>query len=87
MKKLWAIAQDVVFSWLPFAFAIYLSLSTLSHIARTDLKDWQPAFHSFLPMCFFFGGVVSFVNRIEIRRLRNTVATLLASSGEARRVA
>jgi hypothetical protein len=79
MKRIWRVVQDVVFSWLPFVFAIYLSHSTLSHIARTDLKDWEPAFYSFLPMCFFFGGMVSFVNRLEIRKLRDTVAALRAS--------
>jgi hypothetical protein len=80
MKKVWGLVQDVVLSWLPFVFAIYLSHSTLSHIARTDLKDWEPAFYSFLPMCFFLGGVVNFVNRLEIRRLRDTVAMHGAST-------
>jgi hypothetical protein len=80
MKRLWGIAQDIVFSWLPFAFASYLSISTLSHIARTELRAWEPAFFSFLPMCFFFAGVVGFATRMEIRKLRETVAVLRASS-------
>jgi hypothetical protein len=80
MKKLWGIAQDIVFSWLPFAFATYLSHSTLSHISPRDLREWEPAFYSFLPMCFFFAGVVGFANRMEIRKLRDTVAALRATS-------
>ena len=80
MKRVWGVVQDIVLSWLPFALAVSLSHSTLSHIARTDLKDWEPAFYSFLPMCFFFGGLVSFVNRLEIRKLRDTIATFQGSA-------
>jgi hypothetical protein len=80
MKRVWGLVQDIVLGWLAFAFAIYLSRSTLSHIARTDLKDWEPAFYTFLPMCFFLGAMGAFANRLEIRRLRDTVAMLVASS-------
>jgi hypothetical protein len=80
MKNIWGLLRDVGMSWLPFVFAIYLSHSTLSHISRAELKDWEPAFYSFLPMCFFLGGWASFVNRLEIRRPRDTVAKLRASS-------
>ena len=59
---------------------MYLCHSTLSHIARSDLKDWEPAFYSFLPMCFFFVGLAIVVTRQErrreIRERRDTIAKL-----------
>ena len=76
MSNMRGVAQDMVLSALPFAFAAYLSWSTLSHLARTNLKEWEPAFYSFLPMCFFFVGLVVFISRREIRELRNTIAKL-----------
>jgi hypothetical protein len=80
MKKVWRLVQDIVLCWLPFAFALSLSHSTLSHMVRADLRDWEPAFYSFFPMCFFFTGLASFLNRLEIRKLRDTVGLLGASS-------
>lgn len=81
MKKLWGITWDVIGSWLPFAFAMFLSHLTLSHFARADLiRSWEPAFYSFLPMCFFFVGVVVFVSLRQIRELREAIAKLGAST-------
>lgn len=66
--------------WVPFAFAVYLCHSTLSNIAPAELKSWEPAFYSFLPMAFFFvGAVVNFMQR-EIRDLRAAIAKLEASA-------
>jgi hypothetical protein len=82
MNKIGDIAKDLIVSSLPLASGMSLSLSTLSHIARPDLKDWEPAFYSFLPMCFFFVGWAIFVSRQETRReireLRDTIAKLRA---------
>lgn len=76
MKKALQLAQDIVLGWLPFSFAMYLSHSTLAHIAPSDLEDWEPAFYSFLPMCFFFVGMIVVVLRHEIRELRDAIAKL-----------
>lgn len=76
MKKLSDFLSDLVISALPLVAATPLSLNTLSHIPRADLKDWEPAFYSFLPMCFFFVSLAMFLNRREIRQLRDEVANL-----------
>jgi hypothetical protein len=82
MKSTRDIVSDLVLSSLPLAFATLLCNSTLSHIARSDLKDWEPAFYSFLPASFFFVGLAIFLNRYqsrrEIRELRDTIAKLRA---------
>jgi hypothetical protein len=80
MGNMRGIAQDIVLSALPFAFAMYLSYSTLSHLVRTNLKEWEPAFYSFLPMCFFFVGLSVFISRREIRELRDKIARLGTSA-------
>lgn len=73
-------AKDLIISSLPLAFATYLSWSTLFRNAHTDVKNWEPTFYSFLPMCFFFVGLAIFVSRRdsrrEIRELRDTIAKL-----------
>ena len=81
MRKFWRLTQDIAISWLPFAFALYLAHSTLSRIARTDLKVWEPTFYAFLPMCFFFVGIGLFAGRHETRQLREAIAKLRASAG------
>jgi TRAP-type C4-dicarboxylate transport system permease small subunit len=65
--------------WLPFAYAVYLCYSTLWHIARSDLKAWEPAFYSYLPMSFFFVGAVVYSMQREIRELRGSIAKLQAA--------
>jgi hypothetical protein len=80
MKKLRDIIRERIIDWIPFAFAVYLCYSTLDHASR-DLKWWEPAFYSFLPMCFFFVGFVLYVTRGEVRELRRTVAELRAAAG------
>jgi len=74
MRRVWDTAMDLIFSSLPLVFAASLSFTTLSHIARADLKEWEPAFYAFLPMCFFFVGLTTFINRREIRQLRHALA-------------
>jgi hypothetical protein len=74
MKKV----SEFLLPWLPFASAAYLCLSTLSHIAPSELKSWEPAFYSFLPMAFFFVGAVAYHMQREIRELRRTITKLQA---------
>ena len=76
MKKLWAMSQDIILSWLPFVAALFMSRMTLSAIPAGDLRAWQPAFYGVLPLCFFFVGWAVFMNRREMRQLRGVVANL-----------
>ena len=62
--------------WIPAVFCAFLSLLALTMQIGSDSSAWKPAFYSFLPMCFFFVGVVTFQMRSEIRELRNQVAEL-----------
>ena len=66
--------------WIPFVFAVYLCYSTLFRVAQTDVKSWEPAFYSFLPMTFFFVGTAIFHLWREVRALRSTVAALQAAT-------
>jgi hypothetical protein len=65
--------------WLPFAFAVFLCYSALWRLSGSDIKAWEPAFYSFLPMCFFFVGAITFRMEREIRELRDAVASLKAN--------
>lgn len=77
---------EFMLPWLPFVSALYLCYSTLSHIAPSELKVWEPAFYSFLPMAFFFVGAGVHYMQREIRELRSTVARLQAA-GQGEQVA
>ncbi len=79
MKPLW----QTLIHWLPFAFAAYLCYSALWRLSGSDMKVWEPVFYSFLPMCFFFGGVITFRMEREIRELRDVVAKLQANEAVA----
>jgi hypothetical protein len=72
---------EFLLPWIPFVFAIYVCYSTLSLIAPTDLKSWEPAFYSFLPMSFFFVGAAIHYLWREVRSLRSTIAALQAKTG------
>ena len=80
MKTKW----QTLLHWLPFAFAVYLCYSTLWRLSGSEMKVWEPAFYSFLPMCFFFVGVATFRMEREIRELRAVVGTLQANGAAAR---
>jgi hypothetical protein len=69
-------AAQKLIHWLPFAFAVYLCYSTLWRLSASDMKVWEPAFYSFLPMCFFVGGFVTYRMEREIRELREQIAKL-----------
>lgn len=61
--------------WVPAGFCAFLSLVALFAITR-DAQWWRPAFFSFLPMCFFFAGSVTFQLHREVRELRQRVTEL-----------
>ena len=77
MKKL----AEYLLPWTAFIFATPLCLSTLSHIEPADKRFWQPEFYSFLPMSFFFVGIVIFLLWREVSALRSTVTALQAKVG------
>lgn len=62
--------------WIPAAFCAFLSAIALTMQIGPDAGAWKPAFYSFLPMCFFFAGAVTFQMHREIRDLRKQVADL-----------
>ena len=69
--------------WLPAIFCGFLSLIALN--ASIDAKGsewWRPAFFSFLPMCFFFVGNVTFQMHRELRELRQRLASVAPDSGK-----
>jgi hypothetical protein len=72
--------------WLPFVFAAYLCYWALWRLSGSDTKVWEPTFYSFLPMCFFFVGVVTFRMEREIRELRSVI-TKLRTNGTVGNVA
>ena len=75
--------RSLVLHGLPFLFAIFLCQFILSRIPGSEMKSWEPGFYSYLPMCFFFVGVVTFRMEAEIRELRDTVEALQATRGNA----
>jgi hypothetical protein len=80
MKK----AAQFVLPWLAFIYAVYLCYSTLGRIPPSQAQYWEPAFYSFLPMCFFFAGTAIYVMGRDIRELRKKIAELEAPANAAR---
>lgn len=76
MKK----AVEFVLPWLAFIYAAYLCYSTLSRIPPSQTHNWEPAFYSFLPMCFFFAGAAIYVMGRQIRELRQKIVELEAGA-------
>jgi hypothetical protein len=74
MKK----AALFMLPWLAFVSALYLCYSTLEHIPPSRARYWEPAFYSFLPMCFFFAGAAIYVMGRDIRELKKKIAELEA---------
>ncbi len=63
--------------WTPAAFCAFISLTALSIWGRSSGSGWwQPIFFSFLPMCFFFVGIVTFGMHRELRELRKRLDDL-----------
>jgi hypothetical protein len=76
VKKVLNIASELVLAALPFLSAYYVCSSALSRIAPGEMKFWEPAFYSFLPMSFVLLGIIIYMTRSEIRELRGTIAEL-----------
>jgi len=70
------IFRQILIHWLPFLFALFLCYTASSKLAAPDMRYWEPAFYSFLPMCFFFVAAVTFSMAREIRELRAAIAKL-----------
>jgi len=62
--------------WIPAAFCAFLSLMALVMQSDSSTGAWQPAFFSFLPMCFFFVGANTSAMQREIQELRKQVNDL-----------
>jgi hypothetical protein len=62
--------------WTGFAFCAFLSGLALFGFLDRDSRWWQPAFYSFLPMCFFYVGSVLASQNKELRELRQRLAEL-----------
>ena len=63
--------------WKAAAFCAFLSLFALVGIATSGTASWwQPAFYSFLPMCFFHVALVTTQMHRELSELRKKVADL-----------
>ena len=73
--------RETVITWLPFAYAVGLCYIVLSSL-KGDMRFWEPAFYSFLPMCFLFAGFGAHRTRKELRELREKVAKLELAAEE-----
>ena len=61
--------------WTPAAFCGLLSFFALLGVVHPGSGGWwEPAFFSFLPMCFFFVASVTYRPDRELRELRQHVA-------------
>jgi hypothetical protein len=68
--------------WIPAAFCAFISLIALIASVGPDAGWWRPAFFAFLPMCFFFVGVITSQMQSEIRGLRAELEELQANRVE-----
>lgn len=63
--------------WTAFVFCIFLSLIALVGSVTSGTSSWwQPAFFSFLPMCFFHVASVTMQMHRELGELRQKMAEL-----------
>lgn len=68
--------------WTPAAFCAFLSALALFGVTSSgDAGWWEPAFYSFLPMCFFFAGSSMAMMGKEIKALKEQVAALEKAQG------
>ena len=78
--------RDMLSSWSPFGFAAALCYLVIANLSAPDMKSWEPAFYSFLPLCFFLVGFGEYRTRREVRELREAL-TALQSARNGERVA
>ena len=62
--------------WVPAVFCAFLSLTALAVQIRANTSVLTAAFFCFLPMCFFFAGVVTASMHRELRQLQDRLAAL-----------
>jgi hypothetical protein len=75
--------MKTIANWVPAVFCAFLSLMALFAFTRSpDAQWWRPAFFSFLPLCFFFVGSVTFQLHRELRELRQRVTDLEHDAGK-----
>jgi len=68
--------REKIAPWTAFALCAALSTITLVTLTRPGATGWEPTFYFFLPMCFFYVGVVMAGMTKEIRELRQRIAKL-----------
>lgn len=64
--------------WIPAAFCALISIIVPlgSQLSGWDSGTWEPAFYSFLPLCFYWVGTVTSQMHREIRELRSQLTEL-----------
>jgi hypothetical protein len=78
MNTLKMLTKMVTNCW-PAAFCAFLSFVALHSRLHYDTSTLEPALFSFacwLPMCFFFVGIVTFRMHLELCELRKRLADL-----------
>ena len=68
--------RQTVRHWIPAAFCAFISLIALFASVDPAVGWWRPTFLAFLPMCFFFVGIVTSQMQGEIGELRKQLADL-----------
>ena len=68
--------RSMIAHWVPAVFCAFLSLTALAVQIRANAPFLMAAFFCFLPMCFFFVGVVTASNHRELLQLRDRLAAL-----------
>ena len=68
--------RQTVRHWIPAAFCAFISLIALFASVDPAAGWWRPTFFAFLPMCFFFVGIVTSQMQGEIGELRKQLADL-----------
>jgi hypothetical protein len=70
--------------WIPAAFCAFICLDALFFAPAGPVVEWwKPVFFSFLPMCFFFVGSVTWRMQKEIQELRKQVSDLQVKQGRS----
>jgi len=70
------ITRRTIGPWIPAVFCAILSFMALFGSIAFEGRVWEPAFFSFLPMCFFFVGATISEMRRDIRELTKQVSEL-----------
>jgi hypothetical protein len=71
--------RELISTWTPFVFVVALTQIVLYHMSG-QVRDWEPAFYSFLPLAFFFVAIRTHRMEGELRDIRKRVALLQGGS-------